>query len=155
VGQRPANSVDPSILGRFFAPLTGSLFAFVLGMNNRPATRQRDAAASFVRVVRGFAEASLVALAFACAILLIGMPIAIIVRGLHEALSWTVARQGNMSALVQAFVSVSSVTGGFVITAVLARLLVRLFHWRNTFRTRVISSETPHTRRRQEIRRAA
>ena len=124
-------------------------------MTNRPATRQRGATASFVRVVRGFAEASLVALAFACAILLIGLPIALIVRGLHEALSWLVARPGTMSALVEAFVSVSSVTGGVVVTAVLARLLVRLFHWRNTFRARVISGETPHTLRRQEIRRAA
>ena len=120
-------------------------------MNNRPATRRRDATASLVRVVRGFAEASLVALAFACAILLLGMPLALIVRGLHDALSWLVARQGNMSALVQAFVSVSSVTGGLVITALLARLLVRLFHWRSTFRARAISGETPHTLRRQEI----
>jgi hypothetical protein len=142
-------------LGRFFAPLAGSLFAIVLGMTNRPSTRQRDATAAFLRVARGFAEASLVALAFACAILLIGLPLALIVRGLHEALSWLVARQGNASALVQVFVSVSSVTGGFVITAVLARLLVRFFNWRSTFRTRVISGETPHTRRRQEIGRAA
>ena len=141
--------MDPSILGRFFAPLDGSLFAIVLGMNNRRAARQRDATASFVRVMRGFAEASLVALAFACAILLIGMPLALIVRGLHEALSWLVARQGDMSALVQAFVSVSSVTGGIVITAVLAKLLVRILslaahvlcsrdRWRATPNTAVV-----------------
>ena len=45
---------------------------------------------SFVRVVRGFAEASVAVLAFAIAILLLGIPIALIVRGLHEGLSWLV-----------------------------------------------------------------
>ena len=115
-----------------------------------------DATVSFVRVVRGFAEASLVALAFAGAILLIGTPIALIVRGLHEGLSWLVRLGGDMSALVQALVSVSSVVGGLVIAAVFATLLVRLFRWRHTFRARVISGENPHTQlRRQETGRAA
>jgi len=88
---------------------------------------------SFVRVMRGFAEASLVALAFVCAILLIGIPIALIVRGLHEGLSWVVRLGGDMSALVQALVFVSIVAGGLVIAAVFTRLLVRFFHWRRTF----------------------
>jgi hypothetical protein len=102
-------------------------------MNNRPATRQRGATASFVRVVRGVAEASLVPLVFACAILLLGMPVALFVRGLHDVLWWLVAGQGDMSALVPAFVSVSSVTGGLLIAALLAVLLVRFLHWRSTF----------------------
>jgi hypothetical protein len=143
-GERPAKSVDPWLWGRFFAPLAGSFFAIVLGMNNTPATPQMDATVSFVRVVRGFAEASLVALAFAGAILLIGMPIALLVRGLHEGLSWLVGLGGHMSALVQALVSVSSVVGGLVIAAVFATLLVRFFRWRHTFRAHVISRENPH-----------
>jgi hypothetical protein len=120
-------------LGAVLVPIDGSLFAIVLSMNNRRATRQRDVTASFVRAMRGFAEASLVALAFGCAILLIGMPIALIVRGVHEGLSWLVGRGGDMSALAQALVSFSSVAGGIVITAALARLLVRGFHWRRRF----------------------
>jgi hypothetical protein len=43
-----------------------------------------------------------------------------------------------MSALVQALALVSSVAVGVVIAAVFARLLVRFFHWRRTFRARVI-----------------
>jgi hypothetical protein len=114
-------------------------------MNNMPATRLPDRTMSFVRVMRGFGEASLVALAFVCAILLIGIPIALIVRGLYEGLSWLVRLGGDMSALVRALPLVSSVAVGLVIAAVFARLLVRFFHWRRTFRARVISGETPRT----------
>jgi hypothetical protein len=111
---------------------------------------------SFVRVMGGLAGASLVALAFALAILLIGIPIALIIRGLQEGLSWLVGLERGMSALVQALVSISSVAGGLVIAAALARLLVRFFHWRRTFRARVISGETPLTQLgRQTIGRAA
>lgn len=111
---------------------------------------------SFHRVMRGFAEASLVVVAVAFAIVLIGIPIALIVRGLHEGLSWLVRLGGGMSAPVQALVSVSSVAGGLVIAAVLGRLLVRFFHWRHTFRARVISGEAPHTQPgRQQIGRVA
>ena len=96
--------------------------------------------------MRGLAEASLVALAFACAILLIGMPLALIVRGLHEGLSWLVGLEGDMPALAQALVSVSSVAGGIVIAAALAKLLVRFFHWRRRCYARVIGDRaTPNT----------
>jgi hypothetical protein len=107
------------------------------------ATRSLDTAGPFIRVIRGFAEASLVAVAFAFAILLIGTPVALIVRGLHEALSWIVRSAGEMPVVADALVSVSSVTGGVVIAAVIARLLVRTFHWRRMLRARVISSEVP------------
>jgi hypothetical protein len=95
--------------------------------------------------MRGVAQASLVAIAFACVILLIGMPLALSVRGLHEGLSWLVGLEGDMSALAQALVSVSSVAGGILIAAALARLLVRFFHWRHRFYARVIGDDaTPN-----------
>jgi hypothetical protein len=107
---------------------------------------------SLLRVVRGFAEASLAALAFVLAILLIGTPIALIVRGLHETLSWLVRLRGEMTTLVEALVSVGSVGGGLVLTAVLIRLLVGFFQWRHRFRARAIGDATPRTPlRRQEV----
>lgn len=98
---------------------------------------------SFLRVIRGFAEASLVVLAFAFAILLIGIPIALIVRGLYEGLSWLVRLSGDTSAPVQALVWVSSVAGGLAIAAILARLLVRFFHWRHSETTSRHASQVP------------
>jgi len=44
--------------------------------------------ASLLRVIRGFAEASVVAIAFALAILIVGGLIALLVGGLHASLSW-------------------------------------------------------------------
>ena len=111
---------------------------------------------SFGRVIRGIAEGSLAAVAFAFAILLIGIPIALIVRGLHEGLSWVVRLGGEMSGLVEALVSVSSTVGGLLIALAVAALLVRFFHWRDTFRPRVISGDPTHADvGRQEIGRAA
>jgi hypothetical protein len=117
-----------------FARAVGSPFAMVLGMNTRPATRHRDGTISFVCAMREFAGASLVALAFAFAILLIGTPIALIVRGLHDTFSWLVRVGGDMTAPVEALVSVASVGGGLILTAVLVRLLVGVFHWRRSVR---------------------
>ena len=110
----------------------------------------------FGRVIRGIAEGALAAVAFAFAIWLIGIPIALIVRGLHAGLSWLVRLAGEVPALVEALVSVSSTVAGLVTALVVAALLVRFFHWRDTFRARVISGETPHTDvGRQQIGRAA
>ena len=95
----------------------------VVGMDNRTATPQVDGL-SFMRVIRGFAEGSLVALGFALAILLIGTPLALLVRGEHEGLSWLVRLRGETSALMEAFVSVSSVLGTVILVAVFIRLLV-------------------------------
>jgi hypothetical protein len=114
-------------------------------MDKMRATHSRDTARSFLRVIRGFAEASLVAVAFACVILLIGTPVALIVRGLHEALSWVVRSAGVMSVLADALVSVSSVAGGLVIAVVFVRLLVRTLRRRRTSHASVISSEAPRT----------
>jgi hypothetical protein len=111
---------------------------------------------SFVRVIRGFAEGSLAALVFAFAILVIGTPIALIIRGLDEGLSWLVRLGGEMSSRGEALVSVSSVTGGLVIALLVARLIVRSFYERRPFRARVITGRTPHTEVvRQEIGMAA
>ena len=125
-------------------------------MNNRRATHDDDRTMPFGRVIRGIAEGALAAVAFAFAILLIGIPIALIVRGLHAGLSWFVRLAGEVPALVEALVSVSSTVAGLVTALVVAALLVRFFHWRDTFRARVISGETPHTDvGRQQIGRAA
>jgi hypothetical protein len=112
---------------------------------------------SFVRVIRGFAEGSLAALVFAFAILLIGIPIALIVRGLHEGLSWLVRLGSEMPGLTEALVAVSSVAGGLGIALLVATLVVRFFHWRGRFRARVISGgPAPRTEaNRQDIGAAA
>jgi hypothetical protein len=57
-------------------------------MDNKTATARWGGFASFVRVIRGLAEASLVAIGFAFAILLIGLPVALIGRALHEGVAW-------------------------------------------------------------------
>ena len=43
-----------------------------------------------LRLVRAFAEASVVVIAFAVAILAVGTPIALAVRALHDIVSWLV-----------------------------------------------------------------
>ena len=108
------------------------------------------------RVGGGIAGGSLAAVAFAFVIWLIGIPIALIVRGLHAGFSWVVGLGGEMSALVEALVFVSSTVAGLVIALVVAALLVRLFDWRHTCWARVISGETPQSDvGRQQIGRAA
>ena len=44
----------------------------------------------FMRLVRVLAEASIVVVAFAVAILIVGTPIALAVRALHDIVSWLV-----------------------------------------------------------------
>jgi nucleotide-binding universal stress UspA family protein len=56
-------------------------------MTNGSAFRPRPWTTSFLRVVRAVAEGSLVVLGFAAAILLIGSPVALLVRVLHEGVS--------------------------------------------------------------------
>jgi hypothetical protein len=124
-------------------------------MGNKPAT-QRGQTVSFVRVIRGFAGASLAALGFVVAILLIGAPVALIVRGLYEGLSRLARGGGDISALADALVSVASVGGSVVLAAVFVRLLVAFFDWRRRFRTRLLNRVAADTRRdREEMARAA
>ena len=106
------------------------------GMDNRTSTSGVSGLTSFIRVIRGFAEGSLVVLGFALAILLIGTPLALLARGVHEGLSWFVALRGETSALVDAFVSVSTVIGTVILVASFVRLLVAFFNWRRKFRVR-------------------
>ena len=93
-----------------------------------------------MRVIRGFAEGSLAALGFALAILLLGTPLALLARGVHEGLSWLVRLRGETSALMEAFVSVSSVLGTVILVAVFVRLLVGFFNWRRRYRVRASTS---------------
>jgi hypothetical protein len=60
-------------------------------MEIRTAGSRVGTLGSLVRVVRGVAEGSLVALAFALAILVIGTPLALLARGIYEGLGWLVA----------------------------------------------------------------
>ena len=59
-------------------------------MNEDLERRDRTCAARVLRIIREIAEASVVAVAFALAILVIGAPIALLVRALHDSLSWLV-----------------------------------------------------------------
>ena len=116
------------------------------GMDNRTSTSRVAGLTSFIRVIRGFAEGSLVVLGFALAILLIGTPLALLARGVHEGLSWLVALRGETSALTEAFVSVSSVVGTVILVAVLVRLLIGFFNWRRRSRARGITGHFAKTR---------
>lgn len=108
----------------------------VVGMDNRTATSRVSGPTSFIRVIRGFAEGSLVVLGFALTILLIGTPLALLARGVYEGLSWIAALRGETSALMEVFVSVSTVFGTVALVTVVVRLLVAFFNWRRRFRTR-------------------
>jgi len=100
-------------------------------MNHRHDLRERGSINAFMRGVRAFAEASLVALAFGIGILLIGTPIALIFRVVHEGLSWLARLGGDPSGFGEALVSVVSIAGSLAMTAVVVRLLVGLFRWRS------------------------
>jgi hypothetical protein len=98
-------------------------------VRNEAAAHRNGGIASLVRVVRAFAEASVVMLAFVFAILLVGLPIAMSVRAVHEGLSWLARRGGEMGAATEVLVSGASVVGGIIATAAFARVLVGLFRW--------------------------
>src|SRR3954453_13255688 len=136
---------------RFRSLLDGAALAMALGMNNRTAMPRVDGLRSFLRVIRGFAEGSLAALGFALAILLIGTPLALLAQGVHEGLSWLAASRGETSALMEAFVSASSVVGTVILVGVLVRLLVGFFNWRRRYRARVISDALHRQRSCREI----
>jgi hypothetical protein len=98
-------------------------------VRNEAAAHRNGGIAPLVRVVRAFAEASVVMLAFVFAILLVGLPIAMSVRAVHEGLSWLARRGGEMGAATEVLVSVASIVGGIIATAAFARVLVGLFRW--------------------------
>jgi hypothetical protein len=105
-------------------------------MRTKAAIHRNTGIASFVRSVRAFVEASLVALAFAVTIFLIGLPLAVSIRVVHESSSWLARLGGEMDPLTDALVSVAAVVGGIILTAVFARALVGFFRWRRTLRPR-------------------
>jgi hypothetical protein len=127
----------------------------VIGMHNRTTMPRVAGLRSFLRVIRGFAEGSLAALGFALAILLIGTPLALLAQGVHEGLSWLAASRGETSALMEAFVSASSVVGTVILVGVLVRLLVGFFSWRRRYRARVLSGRPAKTRWHESGREAA
>jgi hypothetical protein len=144
--------VNPSHLKGLPPHRSGAYLAIVHGMDNRTAPGWR----SFVRVIRAFVEGSLVAFGFAFAILAVGTPIVLIIRGLHEGLSWLARLVGDPTPLVEALVSISSVAGGVILTAVFIRLLVRFFQWRRRFRIDVMTGSAANARRDQrEVAQAA
>ncbi len=55
---------------------------------NSYASDQRTDGVRVLGVIRAFAEAALVAIVFALAILLIGLPFALLGRVLHEVMAW-------------------------------------------------------------------
>ena len=93
---------------------------------------------AFVRVIRGVAEASLAAVGFALAILLVGAPFALLVRGVHESLSWLVRLRGDVSPLGEAIVAASSVAAAIVLVVAFARGVSKFLNWRREFRARMI-----------------
>jgi hypothetical protein len=122
----------------FVVSVGGAILAIVCCMDNKGSGTDRNGRVpSWTRVVRGFAEGSLVAWGFAGAIVLLGTTLALLVRGLHAGLSWFVRLGGDTSALMDGLVSVSSVVGGLVLVVVFARLLFSLSDWRRRFRARV------------------
>ena len=98
-----------------------------------------------VRIIREFAEGSLVAMAFALAILLIGTPIALLVRGIHASLSWLAALNGEMLTIGPALLSVVSTVGALALTALFVKSLLVFFHWRRTARERLPRARTAET----------
>lgn len=114
-------------------------------MDNRIATSEAGGLTSFLRVVRGFAEASLLSLGFGLAILLIGTPLALLARGVHEGLLLLVALRGETSALTEAFVSASTVIGTVILIAAFVRLLGAFFKWRRRIRARAASGRAAKT----------
>src|SRR3954468_8162555 len=72
----------------------GSHVATAFSMRNKASIHRHTGITSFWEGVRAFAEASLLALAFGFAILLIGVPLALSVRIVYESLSW-LARIGG------------------------------------------------------------
>jgi hypothetical protein len=73
-------------------------------------------------------------LAFGFAIFLIGLPLALGVRVVHESLSWLARFGGETGPVAEALVSVASVAGGITLAVVFARVLVGFFRWRGALR---------------------
>jgi hypothetical protein len=114
------------------------LFANVVGMNMTVTTRGHSRLPTILGIVRAFAEGSLLVFGLGGAILVIGMPFALAIGGLHEGLSHLAQLVGlEWSSLVQAAVYVTSVVGGIAVGTVFARWGVRGVRSWPGFRTRL------------------
>jgi hypothetical protein len=109
-----------------------------------PASRDPKGMESFGAGLRTIAEASLVAaLGLPVAVLLIGTPIVLLVRTLHEGLSW-LTRAGDMTGpFIEAIVAVASSVGGVLLFALSARFFVRLFWQRRASRHGLRAATVP------------
>jgi hypothetical protein len=130
----PHNRKKCRYLGVISAAKNGSHLAVVLSMRNEAAVDPDTGFKSFMRSSRAFAGASLVALAFGFAVFLIGLPLALGVRVVHESLSWLARLGGETGPVAEALVSVASVVGGIMLTVVFARALIGFFRWRGALR---------------------
>ena len=124
----------------------GSHVAITFSMRNITIVHRHAGITSFSQGVRAFAEASLVALAFGFAIFLIGLPVALSVRVMYESLSWLAGIGGEMGPVAEALVSVASVVGGVILTAVFTRGLVGFFRWRRGLRNENRTTDIPTDR---------
>ena len=105
----------------------------------------RSSIRRMTRVLRAFAEGSLVAIGFGFAVLLLGLPIALSVRATSAVLSWAVGAERELSILDEALVSAASVVGALALMALIGKALVAFFGWRRT-----ICSRFTHSRKRGE-----
>jgi len=99
-------------------------------MRNKAAIHPNTRIAAFVRGVREFAEASVVALVLGFVIFLIGVPLALGVRVVHESLSRLARLGGEIGPVAEAMVAVPGVVGGLMLTVIFAGTLVGFFRWR-------------------------
>ena len=85
---------------------------------------------SFARGTRTIGAASVLgAVGLPVVALFIGTPIALLVRTLHEALSWLTRFGGITGPLIEAFIALASSVGGVVLFALCARHFLRCY-WR-------------------------
>lgn len=97
---------------------------------------------SFARGARAIGAASLLgAVGFPVAVLLIGTPIALLVRILQEALSWLTRSGGITGPFIEAFIALASSVGGVVLFALSARLLLTFFRQRRKNQYRRVSTD--------------
>jgi len=91
--RRAANvRIGACVLPEAAAPM-GPFLATQSGMVHETyVPEQRTGVAGLLRVIRAFAEASLVAIAFAFAILLIGLPFALLGRLVHDLIMFVVGQ---------------------------------------------------------------
>jgi len=83
---------------------------------------------SFTRGARAIGVASLLAaVALPAVVLLLGAPLALLVRTLHEGLSWLTRAGGMTSPFIEASIAFASAVSGLALFALSARVLLRFY----------------------------